>query len=97
MIRTREIEVLIYDNGLRNSIQRLEKENEWINVHSPLSRNIDKTQMIKAKLIIELPERKVTISESEFDEALSQVFEKNFFAKDSAFYSNIKEKLFKDA
>lgn len=41
MSKTREIEVLIYDNGLRNSIQRFEKENEWINVHSPLCKKAE--------------------------------------------------------
>lgn len=49
----------------------------------------------KATLIIELPERKVTISESEFEQLWEDDWKQYLYIKDIA--EHIKTKLFKDA
>lgn len=50
--------------------------------------------MIKAKLIIELPERKVTISESELDKALDSI---RFLDRGPMTIKTLKDAIFKDA
>ena len=91
-MRTKEINVLVSESFLDNSSTGIPNIIE----DNGLNTRLNGVQTFKAKLIIELPERKVEISESELDEALFQVFEKKFFAKDSAFYNGIKAKIFKE-
>lgn len=53
---------------------------------------------VKAKLIIELPERKVTISESDFMKSLDKYCFENAHTKSlSGMMAGFKEDLFKDA
>lgn len=80
MSRTREIEVYIYKERM---------DDPWFNCHQADSKNINKKEMIKGRLIVDLPERKVTISESEFDRLVG--------ANNTANTGWIKNKLFKDA
>ena len=72
MSRTREIEVKIPIT--RNELDRfIEGDINGVSVYNQLYGK-DLEVMIKAKLIIELPERKVTISEREFYEKTCDFF-----------------------
>jgi hypothetical protein len=69
----KEIEVFIYDNGHGNSISELEK-GKWINVFPENSTTpVDKRQMIKAKLIIPMPEPKGEITVSQFAQIIKDI------------------------
>jgi hypothetical protein len=74
MKETREIDVLVYSNGLKNCIGELQKAKSWINVFHPDNPALKKSEMVKAKLVIELPEKEATITESEFDEFITNCF-----------------------
>ena len=83
MSRTREYEVFLSDTDFRelSSIQHCLID---------ISTNYRSEKRIKAKLIIELPERKVTISESEFMKIWDNT-------KTFSDFKEIKDRLFKDA
>ena len=84
MSRTREIEVWV------EPIFANTKLSKGIVTREPSDRTI------KAKLIIELPERKVTISESDFDKAFKFIARPDWLMTFEGF-ELAKEKLFKDA
>ena len=86
MSRTREIEVWIHKNVIVNGVY--EKGSKILPLHE-----YPNCEWVEAKLIIELPERKVTISESEFDEAWARNTGTTF----SELRERLKEKFFKDA
>ena len=81
MSRTREIKGWIYNNGYSFHERFPDNFNEMVGVS-------------KATLIIELPERKVTISESDFD-GLSEECESRTVT-DGRVLAMLKSKLFKD-
>lgn len=79
MSRTREIDVYL---------------NRFENFDNPsISYKKCDVYCVKAKLIVELPERKVTISESEFDE----LFKGKLFCNEHSLKDLFKELIFKDA
>jgi hypothetical protein len=65
MSRTKEIEVWVTDNVSDVNMSQLITRNKF----SSDQYSIGGVPCVKAKLIIELPERKVEITESQFDEA----------------------------
>lgn len=93
MSRTREIKVLITENFLDCSSSAV----PMIIRDEGFDTRLNGVKTFKATLIVDLPARKVTISESDFDEALEEVVRTGLFSYGSAYYSNIKAKLFKDA
>lgn len=59
--------------------------------------NFDEIGGLKARLIIEIPEKKITISESEFDKSLGGlIFESSRLFEAEKFLTNIKQRLFKE-
>ena len=83
MSRTREIEVYADKYAFESLLNHTDGYEIFIR-----NRQADNSD-VKCKLIIELPERKVTISESEFDALVG--------ANNTANTGWIKNKLFKDA
>jgi hypothetical protein len=69
----KEIDILIYNNDKGNSLLELEK-GMWINIFPENCKTpIDRTQMIKAKIVIPMPEPKGEITVSQFSEMLKDI------------------------
>lgn len=66
-MKTKEIDVWVCKNTFNKSNSHL-----W--VYKNFYKAPEGIQYLKAKLIIEIPEKKVTITESEFDDALKNCF-----------------------
>ena len=88
MSRTREIEGWVY------SSQADHKRIEFSTTQEVMS---GVNERIKAKLIIELPSPKITISEEEFDNAFSESALETKTLYSSHLFRELKSKLFKDA
>lgn len=82
-MRTKEIDVWVSEGAFKNP----KHKHETVSLHEVVG-------SVKAKLIITLPERKVEISESQFDEAWDKALELRGFCK--AFLPELKKQLFKE-
>lgn len=60
--------------------------------HTKFPLNFHDLNGVKAKLIIEVPEKKITISESEFDKAVNEALDVRGMCK--AFLSELRQNLF---
>lgn len=89
MSRTKEIEVWV-DKNYENYFP-----GNSLTIHSVCHVN---HQPLKAKLIIELPEKKIEITESQFDEAVKEFFKGDISPMQTGvkMQSHLKQKLFGD-
>lgn len=88
-MKTKEIEVWVYENDLEKA-QKNGTKGVYFTLEYP-----DDSSFKKAKLIIDLPEKKIEITESQFDEAwrLSATAVNSTVHQS---YLNLKQKLFGD-
>lgn len=84
MSKTREIEGWVYKSDIAN---------ERYNFNQRMPDNFKDIGAVKAKLIIEVPEKRISISESEFDEAWKWL-DSQWSIPDSDMGKELKQKLF---
>ena len=82
----KELDLWVYDTFLKYPDSEL---------HSICAYKNKQGDMLKAKLIIELPEKKIEITESQFDETLKEFLEDSWFSyvKDLPPLDSVKKKL----
>lgn len=90
-MKTKEIDVLINPSDLTR---------RFIYAYIPEHYPGISTDYLKAKLIIELPEKKITITEKEFESAFNKAsllsLDDNYKPKHYAYLGPLKQKLFGD-
>lgn len=93
-MKTREIEVKLYELDLKNIFTGPRRE---MTIYQPDKElvNGNKFKVLKATLIIEMPERKIEITESEFDKIIGEIDSTMSFLYVPTIGEHIKERIFK--
>jgi hypothetical protein len=93
-MKTREIEIMVTPSILEYELGSFIVTKDPVIINNFNQGKLESQKLIKAKLIIEIPEREITITESEFDKLIGKIDSETDWLFIPRLGNAIKEKLF---